>query len=242
MKKNLQFKGIRRLLLLSFAILSLSILHGCSEDDSSPTGPTAQTAFLSFVNASPDSPNIDLYIGNALVQANIPYLGKLPYLTFNAGNNQIVVRISGTTDTLININSVLQNSTFYSLFVIDSLADIQPVLFTDNLTAPGVGNCKVRFMNLSPNSQILSLQAEGTSLPWFPFYEFPPDPASADYNFSAIAPGLYNLDLLVAGTSNVLYTLPNIALTQGTIYTIFANGFQGGSGTQSLGLTIIENN
>ncbi len=137
---------------------------------------------------------------------------------------------------------VLQNSTYYSLFVIDSLSDIQPVLFINDLTPPGTGNCKIRFMNLSPNSQILSLQAQGTSLPWFPFYAFPPDPNSADYNYSAILSGLYNLDLLVAGTSNVLFTKPNVALTQGSIYTIIADGFEGGSGAQALGLTIIGNN
>jgi hypothetical protein len=46
----------------------------------------------------------------------------------------------------------------------------------------------------------------------------------------------------VAGTQTVALALPDITLTAGKIYTVFAKGFLGGSAAQALGAEIIVNN
>ena len=69
----------------------------------------------------------------------------------------------------------------------------------------------------------------------------------ANYTFkkaSAFTPldaGTYNLQVRLAGTSTVVLDLPGITLTSGKIYTVFAKGLVGGTGSQALGAQIIVN-
>jgi hypothetical protein len=50
------------------------------------------------------------------------------------------------------------------------------------------------------------------------------------------------LEVRAAGTNTVVLALPNITLTAGKLYTVFAKGFLGGTGAQALGAQIIANN
>jgi hypothetical protein len=67
--------------------------------------------------------------------------------------------------------------------------------------------------------------------------------AFRDYtDFAPLPAGTYDLQVRLAGTTTVVLELPNITLTDGTIYTVFARGFVSGSGNQALGAEIIVNN
>ncbi len=67
--------------------------------------------------------------------------------------------------------------------------------------------------------------------------------AFKDYTaFTPLDAGTYNLEVRVAGTSTVALPLPGITLQAGKIYTVFAKGFLGGSGSEALGAEIIANN
>jgi hypothetical protein len=54
--------------------------------------------------------------------------------------------------------------------------------------------------------------------------------------------GSYTLEVRAAGTTPAILTIPNVTLTAGKIYTVFAKGFLGGTGAQALGAQIIMNN
>ena len=61
-------------------------------------------------------------------------------------------------------------------------------------------------------------------------------------SFTPLNAGTYNLEVRAAGTNTVVLSLPNISLTSGKIYTVFAKGCLGGTGAQALGAQIIANN
>jgi len=60
--------------------------------------------------------------------------------------------------------------------------------------------------------------------------------------FTPLDAGMYDLEVRVAGTNTVVLPLPGISLQAGKIYTVFAKGFVGAAGAQSLGAQIIANN
>jgi hypothetical protein len=60
--------------------------------------------------------------------------------------------------------------------------------------------------------------------------------------FTPLDAGNYNLEVRLAGTNTVVLSLPNVALTAGKIYTVFAKGFVGGTGAQALGAQVIVHN
>jgi hypothetical protein len=109
-------------------------------------------------------------------------------------------------------------------------------VITDDLTAPASGKAHVRFVHLSPNAPAVDIAVDGGSVVF------------ADYSFkeySAFTPldaGSYDLEVRAAGTSTVALDLDPITLQAGKIYTVFAKGFLGGTGTQALGAEIIVNN
>lgn len=234
MKQDLWSKSAKTLL-LCLIIFSASFFTACNDDDN-PIVPPAQTSELSITHASPDAPNVDIFIGTTLVRSNVAYLSTLQYVDLVPGNNQIVFKTAGTSTVLIDTTIFFQQDKFYSIFVMDSLANIQPLLVIDDLELPGSLNSNIRFINLSPNSPSVNIQAQGKANPWFPFYSFG---QAAD--FRPVTAGTYNIEMISTVSATILLTAPNVVLTQGRIYTLISNGFVGGTGNQALGFTMITN-
>ena len=122
------------------------------------------------------------------------------------------------------------------MFAVNNVTSIEAIVLEDDLTAPASGKAHVRFIHLSPNAPAVDITlTDGTVV--FGDYIF--KEASA---FTPLNAATYNLQVRLAGTSTVVLELPNIALTTGKIYTVFAKGLVGGTGTQALGAKIIVNN
>jgi len=188
------------------------------------------------VHASPDAPGVDLLVDNIVVNAaalNFP--DNTGYLNVTAGTRNIKVNASGTSTTVIEANLNLDWGADYSVFAIDSLNSIEPLVLVDDLTPPAAGQAHVRFIHLSPDAPAVDITlTDGTVI--FGDYEFKEYTA-----FTPLDSGTYNLQVRAAGTSTVVLDLPGITLTDGMIYTVFARGFLGGSGDQALGAEIIVN-
>ena len=124
----------------------------------------------------------------------------------------------------------------YSVFAVDPVANITPLVIVDDLTAPAMGNAHVRFIHLSPDAPAVDITTtDGTVV--FGNYEF------KDYSdFTPLPAGSYDLQVRLAGTDTVVLELNGIAVADGNIYTVFAKGFVSGTGTQALGAEIIVNN
>lgn len=109
-------------------------------------------------------------------------------------------------------------------------------MLTDDLTAPASGKAHVRFVHLSPNAPAVDVAVTGGAVVFG-------NKSFKDYTaFTPLDAGTYNLEVRVAGTSTVALPLPGITLQAGKIYTVFAKGFLGGTGSQALGAQIIANN
>jgi hypothetical protein len=189
------------------------------------------------VHASPDAPGVDLLVDNVKVNSQaLTFPNNTGYLTVAAGNRNIKVNASGTSTSVIDANLDLSADISYSIFAIDSLASIAPLVIDDNLGTPASGKSHVRFIHLSPNAPAVDITLTDGTVVFGnkAFGQYTP--------FTPLDAGTYNLQVRVAGTSTVVLNLPNIVLENGNIYTVFAKGFVGGSNDQALGAEIIANN
>lgn len=225
-------------LLLLPALLLLAGLPACNnDDDNTVTPPPTGTANVMVIHASPDAPAIDLYVDGARVDSNLAYLENTGYLSIPAGVRTIMVTPAGSTVPVIQGPVPITAGMVYSVFAADSLASITPMVLFDTLTAPAVGKAKVRFVHLSPNGGPIDLTIE-TGAPVFSGIAF-----ENSTGFAAVDTGTYHFQLRDAGTANVTYSLPEISLTNGKSYTIYARGFAGStSGAQAFGAEVIQNN
>ncbi|MFN8294745.1 MAG: DUF4397 domain-containing protein [Chitinophagales bacterium] len=222
-----------RLALLGLAALTFALVS-CKEE----TTTTPDTAKVNVVHASPDAPGVDLLVDGTKVNTSaLSFPDNTGYLTVNAGARNFKVNVSGTSTTVINVTPTLTKNANYTVFAVDSVSKISPLLLTDDLTAPASGKAHVRFVHLSPNAPAVDVAVASSGAVVFANKSFKEYTA-----FTPLDAGSYNLDVRVAGTSTVALVLPTITLQAGKIYTVFAKGFLGGVGAQALDAGIIVNN
>jgi hypothetical protein len=206
---------------LTAAIIASATISftACTKDDDSTMFYTS----LSVTHASPNAPDVDIYVDNSKVNVNpLSFSSTTGYLkNLVAGKKNIKVNVAGTTTSVINADITFEGNKSYSLFAIDSVSKLSTLLTVDDLSpdAPAVDIAVVGGPVVFPNSSFKQASA-----------------------FTPLGAGTYNLEVRVAGTSIIALTLPPITLADGKIYTVFAKGFLGGTGAQALGAEIIVNN
>lgn len=193
-------------------------------------------AKVMFVHASPDAPAVDIFAGKRPVAWRLSFPNQTPYRVLRSGTRDVRVNVAGTKTTVINAPVTFEARKAYSVFAVNTVSNLSPLVLTDDLTRPAAGNAHVRFIHLSPNAPAVDIGVTGVPTPVFPnksFKEFTP--------FTPLPAGTYDLEVRAAGTQNVVLPLPGIKLEAGKIYTVFAKGLLGGTGAQALGAQIIVN-
>lgn len=231
MRKTISF--ISSALLIAGASM---ILGSCGKDDSTVT-PAKTYAKVLVAHASPNAPAVDLLIDNSKVNSTgLGFPNNTGYLNVESGKRNIKVNPTGTMTSVIAADLDFTKDMNYTIFAVDSVSKISPLVLTDDLTAPAAGKAHVRFVHLSPNAPAVDVAVASSGAVVFgnkKFKEFT--------NYTPLDAGDYNLDVRVAGTTTVALVLPKITLEAGKIYTVFAKGFLGATGVQALGAEIIVN-
>ena len=228
---------IKNLMLLAVALPLAIAFTSCKDDDEEPTPtPAVDKASVMVTHASPDAPGVDLLIDNSKVNsAALEFPNSTGYLSVNAGTRNVKVNVTGTSTTVIQADLPLTKNMSYSIFAVNTVANIEPLVLEDDLTAPASGNAHVRFIHLSPDAPGVDIAVDGGAVVF-------PDVTFKEYSdFTPLPAGTYDLEVRVAGTSTVALDLDPIVLEPGKIYTVFAKGLLSGTGPQALSAQIIVN-
>lgn len=230
---------MRNIITAVFILALSTILMGCS-DDSNPTTMTESKSNVLVTHASPNAPGVDLLVDGTVAGTNLTFPNNTGYLSVNSGTRNIKVNVTGTSTSVINANVPFDKDMNYSIFAIDSVSNISPIVVTDNLTMPASGKSHIRFFHFSPNAPAVDVAVTGGPV-LFGNINFNKTVSSTQMAFTPVDAGTYNLEVRLAGTTTVVLSLPGIILENGKIYTVFAKGFVGGTGAQALGAQIIVN-
>ncbi len=228
--KNLLFK------FLPAVAIALGVVS-CSEDDDMPA-----QAQVMVVHASPNAPNVDVRVNNTVAFSNVAFPNNSNYLSVNAGQANFKISPTGTTTYVIDANVNLTENMNYSVFAIDSVSKIKAAVVTDNLAAPASGKAHIRFLHFSPNAPAVDIAISGGPVV-FANRSFNDQAMNAGVtNFTPVDAGTYTFQVRPTGTQTIALSVPNVTLTAGKIYTVFAKGFLNGTGAQALGAQLIVHN
>jgi hypothetical protein len=234
MKKNLSILSKTFLALL----ISASFV-ACDKDDDDDTGNIMVT------HASPNAPGVDLLVDNVKQNSSpLTFPNSTSYLEVNEGTRNIKVNAAGTSTTVIDANITIVEDRNYSIFAINNLASISPIVVEDNLAAPASGNAHLRFFHLSPGAPSVTVGylTGATFTPLFSDRAFETQAtATTNAAFTPVPAGTYTVDVRVAGTSTSVLNVPGVVLQAGKIYTVFARGVVG-SATTPLSASVITHN
>lgn len=225
--------------MIMLAVMPAVMLVSCDEDDDDVIMQKDEARVM-VVHASPDAPGVDLLVDDAKVNTSaLVYPNNTGYLTVEAGDRDITVNAAGTTTSVIDGTLTFAKDQNYTIFATGSLAanDIEPLVLTDNLTAPASGNAKVRFVHLSPDAPTVDVAVAGQASPLFDAQDFRDATA-----FTEVPAGTYDLEVRLDADNSVVLPVAGVQLQAGKIYTIFAKGFvtPPTGNTNALGAQVIE--
>jgi hypothetical protein len=210
----------KTLLALFLAALTLSLV-ACGDDDGK--------AQLRVVHASPDAPNVDVSVDAKAVLTNVAYGTASAYLPVKSGSRKIDVAPTGTTTNVIDVTPDLKDKAAYTVLAANLVANIEPVLLTDDNTPPSAGNVKVRIVHGAPSAGPVDVYVTApgddltTATPTLSNVAFK---VASDY--LSVPAGSYQIRVTVAGTKTVAIDSGTVALTAGQIRTVVALDAVGG--------------
>ena len=200
------------LILLTFT----AFFSSCRRDNN--TG-TSTLSNVMLVHASPNSPDVDLYLNDLLQSGNgFTYGDASGYLQSFTGLINIRLNEKGTANVLVDKNVEFNQNGNYSVFVIDTLPDVKTLVLEDDLSEPQLGQAKVRFVHLAPDApavDILNMLDSSVVVSNINFKSYT--------SFLTLDAGVYDLGIRAIGDS-VIIPLPSLSVGAGKVYTAMAKG------------------
>jgi hypothetical protein len=213
--------------LLSLLLAASAFTAACSDDDGN-TGPEDESR-VRVVHASPDAPDVDVLVDDAVVLSDVPYLTASEYLDVEAGTRNVKVNAAGTATTVIDADVDLADGADYTVIASGLLAEIEPLVLEDDNAAPAAGNVKVRAIHGAPSAPAVDVYvtAPGADITSAP-------PAVTNVLFGAVSDylevpaGSYQVRVTPTGTKTVVIDSGTLALASGQIRTAIAVDASGG--------------
>ena len=176
------------------------------------------------IHTVPDAPNVDIYANDKLIISNLAYGDYTDYLSIPEGTYKISLYVAGTKDSPVLSNMITVNkNSILTVAAVGTLSDIGLLAITDSNEARKPGKAMIRLLHLSPNAPAVDITLpDGTVI-------FSNVAYKHITPYIDVMPMNYTLQVRVAGTSNVVLTVPDVNLNADRYYTIYAIGLAGGS-------------
>ncbi len=175
-------------------------------------------AKVRVIHASPDAPAVDVYVDGSKVLSSVPFFAVSDYLDVPAGEHRFQVTAAGGSpdDAVIDATATVDAGIAYTVAATGNLAEIQPTIIVDDMSAPASGKAKVRVYHFSPDAPAVDVKLKdgATLIPGLAF------PNASDY--LEVDAGSYDIVVTPAGGDAVVIDLSGTTLEAGNTYEVFA--------------------
>lgn len=211
--------------LLLVVLMLAAALASCGGGDDHPA------AKLRVLHASPDAPNVDVYVDNSKVLSNAPYPVISGYLQVAPGVHNIKVNAAGTTTTVINVSPNLSSNIAYTAIAANFVANIQLLTAVDETSSPPSGQGRVRVIHAAPDAGPVDIFVNGQMV-------LSNVPFRAISSYFALPAGTYTVQVNLTGTSTTAIQA-NLTLAAGVNYSAVAIGSVKTAATNPLTLKVV---
>jgi hypothetical protein len=182
-------------------------------------------ARIRVIHSSPDAPAVDVYANGAKVLSDVPYPASSGYLTVPSGEYTFEVFVAGADPeadaAVLTIPAELEAGVDYTVVALNEVASIEAAVFVDDNSVPAAGQAHIYVVHAGPDAPAVDVAVAGGPV-------LVSDLALTERAGPLpVDAGTYDLEIRVAGTTDVALPLPGVALESGTVYTFIATGFLG---------------
>jgi len=213
-------------------VCALIVVSSCNVG-SNDTAPQ-QSQFL-IANVSPDASPLSITINNSAFGTGLSYGIYTPYYSATPGSYTFTFTGQNATSPALTSTVNMDVNKGYSCFVIDSFSRLKTSFVEDNLVTTSPDSVYIRFFNFCPNAGPVTLYDSASKTNVYTNRIFNDEAQNSTYaNFNRKKAGIYTLYL--KRIDNTVLAREVDTLVGGHAYSLFAKGFDGGTGTQSPGL------
>lgn len=190
----------------------------------------ATSARVRVLHASADAPAVDVIVDGTTALSGVPYGAGSDFLELASGPHNLKVNAAGSQTTVIDVDPTLDPDRAYLAIAVGRLANIEPLLLEEDLTAPQPGELRVRVIHAHPLAGKVDVYvtAPGADLaaaqPTLSDVEFKDASGYLD-----IPAGSYQARLTPAGQKQVVYDSGTLNLPAGEVLTLVAAESTGGA-------------
>ena len=221
----------RYILVVAFSLLSLTALPAIAQDSTPPADATSACtdllgvgtdgdACVSVVHASPDAPNVDVYVNDELAISNLGFGWWSNWIALPAGEHRVQVTPTGEMAdiSVIDATVTLDSGMAYQVAATGFLAEIAPQILTVDLSGMSDGSARVQVVHAVPDAPEVDIALTGGDV-LISDLSFPMASEALD-----VPEGKYDLEVRIAGTEDVVLSLPETELNANTYYHVYAIG------------------
>ncbi len=181
----------------------------------------ADTSRVRVLHASPDAPNVDIYLDDAKVDAltDVPFKTISAYLSIPAGAHNVKVVPTGgaVADAVIDADVTFASGERYTVAATNAVATIEAQVITD-APAPTADGAQLRVVHLSADTPAVDVRPDGGD----PIVTALAYPMATEY--LDIPAATYDLEVCATATDTCPLDLDPVTVDAGTSYSAFAVG------------------
>jgi len=183
--------------------------------------PNSKVAQFKMIHAAPGTGAVNVFVDGAVALANIPYQGASSYSTVASGPHTVNVEAAATPGaTIASATPPFNGATDTSVVLTGTPGATTAFVLNDNNLPGSVGRARVRFVNAAPNLGAVDV-----------YVNFAPKALNLATNtasaYTEYVEDTYAINFDLAGTTNVVLSLPAVSLTAGRTYSIYLVGTPG---------------
>jgi len=183
--------------------------------------PNSKVAQFKMIHAAPGTGAVNVFVDGNVALANIPYQGASSYSTVASGPHTVNVEAAATPGaTIASAQPPFNGATDTSVVLTGTPGATSAFVLNDNNLPGSVGRARVRFVNAAPNLGAVDV-----------YVNFAPKALNLATNtasaYTEYVEDTYAINFDLAGTTNVVLSLPAVSLTAGRTYSIYLVGTPG---------------
>jgi hypothetical protein len=184
------------------------------------SGEMVGEAMVRVVHASPDAPEVDIYLNGELAIEGLAFGTATDLVALPGGDYQVQVTPAGAdaSEAVIDATLTLEAGKAYQVAAVRELINIQAAVVEINLEEVAEGQARIQVVHASPDAPGVDVAVAGGPV-LVEDLEFPN--ASGYLEVDA---GTYDLQVRPTGTEDVALDLPGVVLEAGVVYDVIAIG------------------